>query len=204
MDWKHETGSHFNNHAQNNLLPVYPWLLKDLITAINEPLLGKNILEIGCGPGFMLPLFVAENAQQVCAIDLSFAMLGLADSSGRAQQVNLIQGEAGALPFVAGSFDVVYSRGSIFFWSDLDAAFAAIARVLKPGGMALLGGGYGLSTPQEVIDRIRIDKPDHKKDIPRLDLAILVESALKHGGIAEILQAKKRGFWLKWQPATRS
>lgn len=201
MDWKHENGQHFEQHAQNLLLPVYPWLLQDLQQACNDGLTGKTVLEIGCGPGFMLPLLFAATQKQVFAVDLSEAMLKLAKTSGRAANASLTQGEASHLPFAMNSFDIVYSRGSIFFWPDINSALSLIAQVMKPGGMALIGGGYGLSTPQALIDSIAVHRgSEKKKEVPRLDLETLLTIARQSGGNAELLQARKRGFWLKWSP----
>lgn len=201
MDWKNETGEHFQNHARQFLLPIYPWLLNDLKNAVNSDLKGKSILEIGCGPGFMLPLFLEAHAEKVCAIDMSPAMLDLSRESQRSKGSMLVQGDACALPFAEGSFDIVFSRGSIFFWPDIDAAFASIRRILKPGGTAFIGGGYGLSTPQNIIDTILTHYREvEKKQVPRLDLDSLVELARRAGGTANLVQAKKRGFWLIWQP----
>lgn len=201
MDWKNETGDHFQNHARQFLLPIYPWLLNDLKNAINCDLKGKCILEIGCGPGFMLPLFHDAQAEKVCAVDMSLAMLALSRESQRSQHALLVQSDACALPFADNSFDIVFSRGSIFFWHNLDAAFTSISRILKPGGTAFIGGGYGLSTPQNLIDEILSHYQEtSKKQIPRLDLDSLLELARRTGGTVNLAQAKKRGFWLIWQP----
>ena len=52
--------------------------------------------------------------------------------SGRA---DFVQAPPGALPFVAGSFDVVFSKDALLHVPDKDALFAEIFRVLKPGGV---------------------------------------------------------------------
>ena len=43
------------------------------------------------------------------------------------------------LPFRNGSFDAVYSMGTIEHFDETDRAVAEIARVLKPGGQAIVG-----------------------------------------------------------------
>jgi len=46
------------------------------------------------------------------------------------------------MPLKGCSFDLVVSRGSVFFWNDLKIAFLEILRVLKPSGFAYIGGWF--------------------------------------------------------------
>ncbi len=200
LDWKNESGDHFENHASELLLPVYPWLKRDFIDILQLQIRNTRILEIGCGPGFMLQQFAQESSPGLTGLDYSIYMLERARRSGRADGAHLLQGDACCLPFAPATFDAVFSRGSVFFWSDLHAAFTSIRNCLRPGGQALIGGGYGLSTPQEIVDAVKSGSgASHKGDIPRLDPDQLLEIASNTGGTAKILQAKKRGFWLHWQ-----
>src|SRR5204862_7644270 len=57
----------------------------------------------------------------------------------------LAQGDAGALPFAAGAFDRVYCSEVLEHVVDPPAAVAEIARVLAPGGVAVL------SVPNEAL-----------------------------------------------------
>lgn len=43
------------------------------------------------------------------------------------------------LPFLAGSFDAIYSMGTIEHFDETERAVAEMARVLKPGGRAIVG-----------------------------------------------------------------
>ena len=70
-------------------------------------------------------------------LDLSHRQLQhsrrLDESTGVA--VPSVLGTATALPFADGSFDVVFSSfGALQFVSDIEAALAEVARVLRPGG----------------------------------------------------------------------
>jgi SAM-dependent methyltransferase len=47
------------------------------------------------------------------------------------------------MPFTDGAVDLVVSRGSLPFWENRSRAFREIYRVLKPGGVAYVGGGFG-------------------------------------------------------------
>ncbi len=58
----------------------------------------------------------------------------------------------GQLAFHDGQFDLVICRGAFFFLShDL---LREMFRVLKSGGIAFVGGGFGKGTPQELIAEI--------------------------------------------------
>ncbi len=200
IDWKNASAEHFEKHASGYLLPVYPWLLNDFNAITGQSATGLKILEIGCGPGFMLQQFAQQRPKILVGLDRSMSMLKSAISSGRSQNAQLIHSDACNLPFADSQFDAVFSRGSVFFWSDLKSAFASIKCCLKPGGQALIGGGYGLSTPQHLIDALgEANASRSKDDIPRLDLDDLTALADGLGGHSRILQARKRGFWLHWK-----
>ena len=62
-----------------------------------------------------------------------------------------VTGPLDALPFGA-SFDMVICRGAFFFLTP--AIIGEAYRALKPGGYGLLGGGYGVLTPQDEIAMI--------------------------------------------------
>lgn len=199
IDWKNESAGHFEKHAEELLRDVYPWLLRDFIKFTGWQIAGRKILEIGCGPGFMLQQFSAASPAMLTGVDASFSMLQRVTAAARAPQAVLVQADACSLPFAEAAFDAVFSRGSVFFWADLHAAFAGIGRCLRPGGQALIGGGYGISTPQEIIDRVRKAKSGSKSDIPRLDPEKLAEVARQAGGQARIFQSAGRGFWVHWK-----
>jgi SAM-dependent methyltransferase len=100
-----------------------------------------KILEYGCADGrlSLLEEPLAERFSQFCGIDLSdraiararetAASLGL---SGRRFEVM----DAEAMTFPDGEFDLVFGRG-IVHHLDLNKCFGEIARVLRPGGVAI-------------------------------------------------------------------
>jgi SAM-dependent methyltransferase len=78
----------------------------------------------------------------VLGVDLSTGLLDLARRRADAEgvsNVEFLRTDAQAHPFDAGSFDVAVSRTGTMFFADPVAAFANIARALRPGGrLALL------------------------------------------------------------------
>jgi SAM-dependent methyltransferase len=71
--------------------------------------------------------------------------------------ISLILGNAETLPF-RSSFDLIISRGAFFFLTP--KMIQSIYGTLKPGGIALLGGGYGPLTPKEAIDPIAVESKE--------------------------------------------
>jgi ubiquinone/menaquinone biosynthesis C-methylase UbiE len=50
--------------------------------------------------------------------------------------------------------DFVMSRGSLWFWDDQPQGLREIQRILKPGGVAVVGGGLGRYMPDTMRKRI--------------------------------------------------
>ena len=100
------------------------------------PLPGRDVLEIGSGAG-QCSRWVRSQGGRGYGLDLSLRQLQhsrrLDDATGIA--VPSVLGTATALPFGAGSFDVVFSSfGALQFVSEIDVAVGEVARVLRPGG----------------------------------------------------------------------
>lgn len=96
---------------------------------------GGRVLDLGCGTGRLGRL--ASRRACVTGIDLSDRMLARArrDAGGR---MRLVQGSAFRLPFRDAAFDAVVSGFLLRNLDDLSAAFAEMARVVRPGGTVAL------------------------------------------------------------------
>ena len=88
-----------------------------------------RLLDVGCGTGAHTVAF-RDAGWEVTGIDLSEDMLGYARDRG----LDVVQGNAGALPFEDASFDAVVSLWTHTDAEDFPAAVAEAARVLRPGG----------------------------------------------------------------------
>jgi SAM-dependent methyltransferase len=100
---------------------------------------GARVLEYGCGAS-SYALKLNQWGARVTAIDISDEAIEetrrlLADH-GLVNQTDLIRMNAEELDFPDGSFDLVVGR-AILHHLDLERAYAAIARVLRPGGAAI-------------------------------------------------------------------
>lgn len=101
-----------------------------------------RLLDIGCGTG-RLAGFVSHAwpGMRTAGLDLSAAYLDYARRHiGASKRLKWIEGAAERLPFPDGSLDIVTS---VFLFHELpkkvrDEAVAEMARVLKPGGRAII------------------------------------------------------------------
>lgn len=102
---------------------------------------GDRILDVGCGPGFYC-LELLEDvgpSGSVTGVDSSPAMLELARGrcAGR-DNVELLEGEATALPIASGTFDGVVCVQVLEYVADVRAGLAELHRSLRPGGRAVV------------------------------------------------------------------
>ncbi len=93
----------------------------------------RDALEVGCGTGLVLER-VAREARRAVGVDLSPGML----SHARARGLEVLEGDATALPFADASFDVAYSFKVLAHVPDIDRAIAEMFRVVRPGGHVLI------------------------------------------------------------------
>jgi SAM-dependent methyltransferase len=97
-----------------------------------------QVLDIGCGTGQTTrDAARLAGAGGALGVDLSGEMILLARRLAAAENlanVRFEQADAQVYPFRPGSFDVAISRTGAMFFGDPAAAFANLARALRPGG----------------------------------------------------------------------
>jgi SAM-dependent methyltransferase len=111
------------------------WWYRSLRSAALAQLDGaESILDAGCGTGGMLALL---RDRQTVGIDNSEAALQHAEERGL---THLVQGSICSLPFASKSFHAVLALDVLYHKSvlDEDLAVRECARVLRPGGVAVL------------------------------------------------------------------
>ena len=97
-----------------------------------------NVLDIGCGNGKSTrDAARITSSGSATGIDLSSRMLALArerSANEGLRNINFLQADAQVHPFESNSFDIAISRYGVMFFGDPVAAFANIARSLRPNG----------------------------------------------------------------------
>jgi SAM-dependent methyltransferase len=106
--------------------------------------IGARVLEIGCGPGHLSLMLAREHGLDVTGLDLDPAMIERARMkaerarNGADSLPSFVVGNAAALPFPDGTFDLVVSTLSMHHWADPVSGLNEIGRVLRPDGKALI------------------------------------------------------------------
>ena len=103
--------------------------------------MGSNILEAGCGTGQM-SIILSRYARQIYGIDLSKGSLIEAKqfiNSNDIKSVHLFRMNIFKLFFEENTFDVIISNGVLHHTYNPKLAFSKLVRVLKPGGIIVIG-----------------------------------------------------------------
>jgi SAM-dependent methyltransferase len=132
------------------------------------------LLDVGCGSG----AFLQEHAGavgRVAGIDLSGVQIRLArrrlDDRIRAGTAEIVEGDAGSLPWDDATFTAVTCMGSLDWFDDPAATVAEMHRVLAPGGRLVVTYGmddrneaavaqaaaWGMATPSEAEARALLE-----------------------------------------------
>ncbi len=113
---------------------------RDAVLSLAGPLRSKRVLEVGCGDG-TYAIAASIKGAEVAAVDISASML--TSARRRAEEggavVEWCQASAERLPFKANVFDIVIAVTSLCFIEDPRCAVKEAARVLRPGGVFIVG-----------------------------------------------------------------
>ncbi|WP_407380357.1 class I SAM-dependent methyltransferase [Methanobrevibacter sp.] len=117
--------------------PISLWVLKHL--DIKET---DTILDIGCGGGININR-MGEKAKKVYGVDYSEKSVKISkevnDELIKKGTVEIKQGNVENLEFEDESFDIVTAFETVYFWPDVEKCFGEVKRVLKPGGIFMIG-----------------------------------------------------------------
>lgn len=144
----------YDTMAREIFAPAYPLIASQAVerTGIREGV----CLDIGCGGGYLGLELARTTGLFVRFYDQSREMLDIVQgniaSHRLEERTEILSGSAESIPLPDGSVNLAVSRGSVFFW-DRVKAFREIGRVLAPGGMSYIGGGFGSAEVKAEIDR---------------------------------------------------
>jgi ubiquinone/menaquinone biosynthesis C-methylase UbiE len=104
------------------------------------PLKGQGVLDMACGTGHYAVQAASAGARLAVGIDRSAGMLRQARDKAveRRTPVALVQAEQSRLPLASTSLDVVVHALGAGYTRDLGPLAGELARVLRPGGTALV------------------------------------------------------------------
>lgn len=125
------------------------------------PASGRQILDLGCGPGFF-SIILDKMGYEVTAVDCSMGMLEQAremiDRAGA--KVILRQMDINHMDFPDGSFDAIVSRNVTWTLADPWHVYGECLRLLKSGGRLLL---FDANWHMPMFDERMADRAEKRK-----------------------------------------
>lgn len=131
---------------------------------------GDVCLDIGCGGGANVKRLLEKSGRgRVIGLDYSEVSV---EKSRKVNQMaieagscEILQGNVMQLPFGKAAFDVITAFETIYFWPDIDKAFAQVYSALKPGGTFMVcnevsGEKAGDKKWMDIVQGLRIYAPD--------------------------------------------
>ncbi|WP_433264032.1 class I SAM-dependent methyltransferase [Actinosynnema sp. CS-041913] len=108
---------------------------------------GKDVVDVGCGDGFHLPVFARE-ARQVTGVEPHPPLVHRARARvADLPNVSAVAGPAQRLPLPDGSADLVHARTAYFFGPGCEPGLREADRVLRPGGTLAIVDLDGTAEP---------------------------------------------------------
>ncbi|MDD2251575.1 MAG: class I SAM-dependent methyltransferase [Dehalococcoidales bacterium] len=180
---------------------IYPYLVKQVMEAYSRE--EGEVLELGPFSGG-ISLNLARNypSLRITIADERREMLAWfrneLESEGMADKIKIARTDLNRLDFASETCDLVIIRGAFFFLSENPYLLSEIYRVLTPGGIAVVGGGYGKDTPQELMDEIADESRVLNQRLGRKWLSIeTLKEMVSQAGLEENTRIwEEGGVWL--------
>lgn len=159
----------FDKVAREVFAPAYVALAEQIKEATG---ITRGIcLDAGAGGGYLSIALASVTNLDIILLDQSQEMRNVAErnivEAGLEKRLRTILADIHEIPLDDCSVDIVVSRGSVFFWEDQARAFREIYRVLAPGGVTFIGGGFGSVELKKRIDESMMARNKDWLDITR-------------------------------------
>jgi ubiquinone/menaquinone biosynthesis C-methylase UbiE len=161
------------------------------------------VLDVAAGTGHAARQ-LAACARAVVALDATEAMLARGQAQAAAEgreNVVFMRGDAAALPFLDGSFDVVVSRFAAHHFERPEAVVAEMVRCTRPGGHVALvdlvaDEDLDVAAEQNRLERLR--DPSHTRMLAAIEIqALLTGAGLESIDVATRPLARPLTPWLE-------
>ncbi len=147
----------FDKMVKENFMPAIVSTVKQIIE--DYGVLEGVCVDVGCGTAVFAIELCKHSKLKIFALEKEKAIYKVArmniEKEGLADRIIPILGDAHKMPFENEFADFIISRGSYHCWKDKVQVFKEIYRVLKKGGTAFVGGGFGRYVTDEEYRRMK-------------------------------------------------
>lgn len=146
----------------DSAMPRYEmWELGERIVQRAGVLAGEDVLDLACGTG-SAAIRAAQSGARVVGLDLTPALFDARrrEAVQARTDVRWVSGDAAALPFSDGSFDVVLSVFGAALAACQLATARELARVLRRGGRLAMFNWIARGGPGELLSLLAAQTPD--------------------------------------------
>ena len=154
----------------------------EILKRLAAPAAGDRVLDVATGTGFTA-FAMAERARSVVAVDFTAGMVrqarGLRDER-HLTNVTFCLGDAEALPFRTGAFDLVVCRYASHHFPNVVHAIGEMVRVVRPGGRVVVEDTTAPEDPalDELMNRWEVIRDrSHVRNVPPSGLRALFAAA---------------------------
>jgi len=160
---------------------VYDWIVRNRIKH-TYPLTAARMLreiggirdgvcvDVGCGSG-LLDIELAKRSKfKIIGLDIDANVKPIFEKrikeAGMEKRISFVLGDAQKMPFKDNSADVVVSRGTLTFIPDIGKCLREVQRIMKPTGVAFLGGRYVYTLKKHKITTAKLKKIVAESGVP--------------------------------------
>jgi len=140
-------------------------------------------IDVGCGSGRLDVELARRSNLTIIGLDIDPDVKPLFEKrireTGLQNRISFVLGDAQKMPFPDNYADIIISRGTLIFIPDIKKCLQEVYRVLKPTGVAFLGGRY-VYTPR--VHKISTEK---------------LKKIVRESGIPGAKVIEARGQWVK-------
>ena len=180
--------------------PVYPYLAHHILEYYDRQ--DGNILEIGpfCGVIFALNEMNIGTSLSIATFPSEMADFFREETKNRsaAGRIRVIDTDSSLTGLEENDIDLAIFRGAFFFPSLFQVSLSRIYRILRPGGVAFVGGGFGKFTPDFVIEDIGKRSRDLNLQIGKVEVKKeeLWQEVQTLSGTKKVDLISKGGLWV--------
>lgn len=187
---------------------VYPAIARHVVNKYG--ITTGRCLDAGSGPGSLAIALARITDLQIVSLDRESKMTAIAGKNiaeaKLIHRINTVTADVCCIPFGDDYFNLIVSRGSIFFWDDRSAALRELYRVLKAGGVLYCGGGMGSEEiRREANEIIMADEQfgdmrsfwSERNNKPQKESEIAFKKALTEAGLNGNVLMEGSGIWIE-------